>query len=1305
MAELEDLLQQCTVQIAIPGQSGWGTGFFVASGLILTCAHVVKSLDFAATARIRWQQQKDFAAAELVQLVPKLDLALLQFTPTDTDLPCVYLDEGLQAGHELYFFGYPDQDFDNGCPVTGSCEGFTGDLPPLIKFKQAQVRPGMSGSALLNRDTGKVCGIVKFTRDRSFDLGGGAIPTRVILEQFPQLGKLQQQFHQRDRRWSELLPTAMHPGKTLDAKTVQPYLRSLIADEKYQGQSGFYTPTDAIGKLQEQKATNVLDIGLMVQLMQPKQSEDASNPEQKEPEKTERLPVLEGIRKYAAEHVLLMGRPGSGKSTALLRLLVDEARKALADPSVKIPVLVELRYLDAERPSMLERIGAFLRSHNLDLEEATLRTALAKGRLLLLIDGVNELASEAARRAVARFRQDYPRTPMIFTTRNVAIGGDVGIEKKLEMQPLTEQQMRQFVQMYLPEQGEPMLRQLQGRLREVGQTPLLLWMLCEVFKRLKQLPSSLGLLFRWFAGEYDKLKQDAPISEGLRHWQPELLQHLAFTMMQAEQPTELRVAIPRQEAATVLAEYLHGKVDYPMQRAKEWLEDLLEHNLLQHTSQNQLGFHHQLLQEYYAAEALLQRLPQLSDEQLQRDYLNYLKWTEPIALMLALVEQEAQALRVVRLALEIDMMLGARLAGEVKPKFQSRTMDYIIELKVPQLIEIEFLSRTYSDYAIPALLKALENQDYQVRWSAVDALGKFGSEAAIPALLKALENDDPGVPWRAVRALGMLNNEVAIPALLKALEHQDNLVGSSAVEALGKLGSEAATSALCKALEHRDSYIRQEAARALAELRWQQLHSKAAVSELPIEHQNPTVRNSMIRASGKLSSKADSKLLNELQDSDSLVRLRAAEALSKLGGETVVLALPKALKHQDFSSRGIMIEALCKWDREAAIPELLKALEHQRSIVRSRVAEALGILKCEVAIPELLKVLEDQDPSVRESAAKALGKLGSETAIPGLLKALEDQDSCVRLNVAEALGRLGSKAAVPELLKALKDRNYEVRRTAAFVLGNLGNEAAIPVLIEALVNQDSYYAAEVLGNLGSEAVIPSLLNIIERYQDYEVRECAAKVLVKLGKPHSLTRLWQMLLANTTKDTITVRPIIIPTIAAIQNRCKFYNYEIAQGLIPQGKSISLFFSYAAKDEDLRNELAKHLNLLERQGAIASWDNSHILPGDEREQVISDRLNTADIILLLISPDSMADNNCYDVEIKRAMERHQAGEARVIPILLRPVDWTGASFSQIPVFPRNRQPVTTWDNRDEAFRAIAEGIREVAIELRRTKAERC
>jgi hypothetical protein len=205
MTQLEALLQQCTVKLTLPGRMGWGTGFFVAPEWILTCTHVVQEAT-GQPIQVRWQNQENWTQAVVERsLLDPYDLALLRVTlPIDANPPCVCLDAAIQSRDPLYLFGYPDQDFPNGCPVTLSCEGLTGDEPALIKFALGQVRPGMSGSPLLNQRTGKVCGIVKFTRDRSFDLGGGAVPTSVILAQFPELVEQQRSFHQYDQRWNAL---------------------------------------------------------------------------------------------------------------------------------------------------------------------------------------------------------------------------------------------------------------------------------------------------------------------------------------------------------------------------------------------------------------------------------------------------------------------------------------------------------------------------------------------------------------------------------------------------------------------------------------------------------------------------------------------------------------------------------------------------------------------------------------------------------------------------------------------------------------------------------------------------------------------------------------------------------------------------------------------------------------------------------------------------------------------------------------------------------------------------------------------
>lgn len=152
---------------------------------------------------------------------------------------------------------------------------------------------------------------------------------------------------------------------------------------------------------------------------------------------------------------------------------------------------------------------------------------------------------------------------------------------------------------------------------------------------------------------------------------------------------------------------------------------------------------------------------------------------------------------------------------------------------------------------------------------------------------------------------------------------------------------------------------------------------------------------------------------------------------------------------------------------------------------------------------------------------------------------------------------------------------------------------------------------------------------------------------------------------------------------------------------KNQAIEVFFSYAHEDEELRDELAKHLKLLERQKVIAAWHDREIGAGTEWKQSIEQRLNSAQVILLLISADFLASGFCWGVELKRAMERHETGEARVIPIILREVDWKGAPFGKLQALPRNAEPVTNWQNRDQAFADIARGIRKAVEELTRKK----
>jgi len=145
--------------------------------------------------------------------------------------------------------------------------------------------------------------------------------------------------------------------------------------------------------------------------------------------------------------------------------------------------------------------------------------------------------------------------------------------------------------------------------------------------------------------------------------------------------------------------------------------------------------------------------------------------------------------------------------------------------------------------------------------------------------------------------------------------------------------------------------------------------------------------------------------------------------------------------------------------------------------------------------------------------------------------------------------------------------------------------------------------------------------------------------------------------------------------------------------------TLFFSYSHKDEALRDQLETHLSLMKRQGLIDVWHDRRIIAGDEFDDIISTELESADVILLLISSDFLASNYCYSKEMTRAMVRHRAGEARVIPIILRTCDWHSAPFGKLTAAPRDGKPVTSWPDRDEAFTDVAKQVRTAVESMSR------
>lgn len=147
-----------------------------------------------------------------------------------------------------------------------------------------------------------------------------------------------------------------------------------------------------------------------------------------------------------------------------------------------------------------------------------------------------------------------------------------------------------------------------------------------------------------------------------------------------------------------------------------------------------------------------------------------------------------------------------------------------------------------------------------------------------------------------------------------------------------------------------------------------------------------------------------------------------------------------------------------------------------------------------------------------------------------------------------------------------------------------------------------------------------------------------------------------------------------------------------------RPIQTFISYCRQDQSFHDELVKRLTVLERQGLLAPWHDQCIVAGDDWKQRIEEETERADIVLLLVSPDFLHSSYCFDVEMKRALERHQASAARVIPIIARYCNWQDTPLGALQALPRDGKPIKSWLDNDEAWFDVIENLRKIALSIR-------
>ncbi len=151
-------------------------------------------------------------------------------------------------------------------------------------------------------------------------------------------------------------------------------------------------------------------------------------------------------------------------------------------------------------------------------------------------------------------------------------------------------------------------------------------------------------------------------------------------------------------------------------------------------------------------------------------------------------------------------------------------------------------------------------------------------------------------------------------------------------------------------------------------------------------------------------------------------------------------------------------------------------------------------------------------------------------------------------------------------------------------------------------------------------------------------------------------------------------------------------------------IEVFVSYSHRDDPIHEELKVHLAQLTRTRVIRTWHDREIGAGETWGDAIDAHLEAARIFVLLVSPDFLASDYCYDQEMKRALARHRAGRAVVIPVIVRDCLWTRTPLARLQVLPEDGTPIAHWPNRDEVWTNVSIAIEAAALHLAEAQQER-
>lgn len=239
------------------------------------------------------------------------------------------------------------------------------------------------------------------------------------------------------------------------------------------------------------------------------------------------------------------------------------------------------------------------------------------------------------------------------------------------------------------------------------------------------------------------------------------------------------------------------------------------------------------------------------------------------------------------------------------------------------------------------------------------------------------------------------------------------------------------------------------------------------------------------------------------------------------------------------------------------------------------------------------------------------------------------------------------------------------------------------------------HTPELVADVQNLAATPLWMGMVEREGQADV-------------PRSIRRAFEVIKENTKRATnqkVKLEYLVSGLAPIIEQKLRLQTAAAAPpsallattAAAGPSQSVRVFVSYAREDAELRTELNLHLASLRNDRSIVVWNDVEILPGENWDTTIRQQLEGADVIVMLVSAHFLASDYCQGVEVRRALQKHDAGSVRVVPVLVRATDWQRSPLGRLQALPSNARAVTSWNNRDEAWEDVAIGVRRLIEEL--------